>query len=108
MFFLCFNSRSRDLGSSKLEQIKLSLILILSPNFNFLGLTACYSYEQISPHLPKFSNKNESPTLSREVPINCEHLNFLPFPIATDLHFHSLLIGWQFCLMKNSKPLLKW
>ena len=46
----------------------LSLILMLSPNFNFLGLTI-FSSKQINPHLPKFANKNKGTTRSREIPM---------------------------------------
>ena len=43
--FSCFfglNSRSRDLWSPKLAHKTLLLIIMLSPNFNFLGFTVCY------------------------------------------------------------------
>ena len=39
MFFLCLNSRSRNLGSPKSAHNTLSLFVMLSPNLNFLGFT---------------------------------------------------------------------
>ena len=41
--FLRLNSGSRDLRSPKLAQMTLSLIFMLSPNFNFLGFTVSWS-----------------------------------------------------------------
>ena len=38
---LCVNSRSRDLRSPKLVHMTLSLILMMSLNFSFLGLIVC-------------------------------------------------------------------
>ena len=58
----------RDLGSSKLEHKILSLIIMLSLNFT-IQVLPFVSYEQINPHLPKFANKTNGTTRSREVPI---------------------------------------
>ena len=70
MFFLCANSQSRDLGSSKLVHKTLLLIFTLSPNFNFLGFYRLLAIRKIN-HLRKFTNKHKSTTRLREVPIKC-------------------------------------
>ena len=44
MFFLCLNSRSRDLKSPNLAHMTILLIFMLIPNFNFLGFIDCWLY----------------------------------------------------------------
>ena len=48
MFFFCLNSRSRNVGSPKLAHMTLSIIVVMSPNFNYVGLTVCWLYANLS------------------------------------------------------------
>ena len=129
MFFLCLNSRSRDLEFPKLAHMTRSLILMLSPSFKFLGLPFA-SNKQINHHLPKFANKNNY-TCSHEISIteqmlghytflreltgnnfyqrNC--VNFKPVPIIRFILQFGLRILWDsdpsgFSILKC--PSLNW
>ena len=64
MFFCVSIHDHANLGFPKLAHMTLSLILMLSPNFNYLGLLFA-SYKQINLHLPKFMNKKSKTKVLR-------------------------------------------